>query len=230
MKRKFSLNIRNNLKTGLFVLVILGIILWIYNTFFAGVDAVFRGLLYFIPGLSSVASIKGTGIVLAFIALYFIGAIFNIKIVRRVLRNLIKYIPFFGKFIVKTADIVAEMVSLPLVEVFYPSVEHRENALLRSVRWADEPMKDGTRRDFVECTLIMPTANNPTSGRIVRVEPHVIRNVLGNASGEYMGQVLTFTLSNPVWRRDRLFDPDEFLGKELIPDRIIDETKEIRFK
>lgn len=229
MKNKFSLNIRENLKTGLFVLVILGILLWIFNTFFAGVDAVFRGVLYFIPGLSSVASIKGTGIVLAFIALYFIGALLNIKMMRKILRNLVKRMPL-GKFIVKTADVVAEMVSLPLVEVFYPSPEHRENALLRSVRWADEPMEDGTRRNFVECTLIMPTANNPTSGRIVRVEPHMIRNVLGNASGEYMGQVLTFTLSNPEWRRDRLFDPKEFLGRELIPDRIIDETKEIRLK
>ena len=229
MKNKFSLNIRENLKTGLFVLVILGILLWIFNTFFAGVDAVFRGVLYFIPGLSSVASIKGTGIVLAFIALYFIGALLNIKMMRKILRNLVKRMPL-GKFIVKTADVVAEMVSLPLVEVFYPSPEHRENALLRSVRWADEPMEDSTRRNFVECTLIMPTANNPTSGRIVRVEPHMIRNVLGNASGEYMGQVLTFTLSNPEWRRDRLFDPKEFLGRELIPDRIIDETKEIRLK
>jgi len=229
MKNKFHLNIRENLKTGLFVLVILGILLWIFNTFFAGVDAVFRGVLYLIPGLSSVASIKGTGIVLAFIALYFIGAILNIKMMRKILRNLVKHLPL-GKLIVKTADVVAEMVSLPLVEVFYPSPEHRENALLRSVRWADEPMEDGTRRNFVECTLIMPTANNPTSGRIVRVEPHMIRNVLGNASGEYMGQVLTFTLSNPEWRRDRLFDPKEFLGRELIPDRIIGEIKEIRLK
>lgn len=230
MKKKFSLNIRENIKTGLFVLVILGILLWIFNTFFAGVDAVFRGVLYFIPGLSSVASIKGTGIVLAFIASFFIGAIFNIKIVRSLLRILIKHIPLFGKFIVKTADVVAEMVSLPLVEVFYPSPEHRENALLRSVRWADEPMKDDTRRRFIECTLILPTASNPTSGKIVRVEPHMIRNVLGNASGEYMGQVLTFTLSNPAWLRDRLFDPDEFLGRELIPDRIIDEAKEINLR
>lgn len=223
--------LKENFSTGVFILVLVGIALWFFDTFFAGVDGVVRaGLLRFVPSLAPyLENAKGVGLLVAFAFALPLGALANVKPIQRAAKFLAMRIPLIGRLIGSVLDTLNGLSSLPLVEVAYPSQKHTATAWLRSVRWADRPVlvarrkgrkehrKRIRRERFLECTVAIPTMNNPTSGWGIKVEPAEIRCVLSNPSTDFVWHILSFTLFNPKWERDRIFDPKEFLNKEFVP-------------
>lgn len=218
MGKRFNLNLKKNFGSGVFILVLIGIALWFFDTFLAGVDGIIRaGLLHLIPTLRPyLENTNGVGLLVAFLFAPLLGALASIKLIRSIIRFLLMRIPLVGRLIGSVLDTLTGLSSLPLVEVTYPSSGHYAKGWLRSVRWAEKPTADGGKERFIECTVAIPTMNNPTSGWGIVVEPAEIRYVLSNPSTDFVWHILSFTLSNPKWERDRVFDPDEFLDEELV--------------
>ena len=216
MRKPFTLNLKKKFYIGLSILILIGVAKWIFDSFLAGVDSILRvTVYYFVPSLRDQ---EGTGLLAMPIIAILLGSFASVKPIQWAAKWIILRIPFIGKFIEATLGIVTDLKSLPLVEVAYPTEAHLVKGWLRSVRWAERPLANGETEQFIECTVALPTMNNPTTGWGVITGPTAIHYVLSNSSMDFLLHVFTFTLFNPRWKRQKIFDPYEYLEKELLPE------------
>lgn len=232
MRRRINLNLKKKFGAGIFIIVLAGIVQWIFVTFFAGIDEILRtGVLHFVPYLgSALENNQGAGLlVLPFIALA-LGTLASIKPAQKTIKYIVIRIPLVGKWTDAIMTTLAGLKSLPLVEVAYPSPKYHVRGWLRSVRWAERPTANGETEKFIECTVALPTMNNPTSGWGVTVDPTEILFVLSNPSVDFLVHVLSFTLYNPTWKREKIFNPLEYLDQEFLPEGAQDRFSRSRTK
>jgi len=201
--------------SGATPLVLIGFLLWVFDSFFARMDEaawrIFSGLLsnFLLVNLEH----AGLGTVL----LLFIAFILGLPFLPGK-KRLSDYLSF-GKIIGLIAK--NKFRHMPLVEIHVRTIIERcsdgtlqylpvlEKGFLDVTRqWITK--KDGSKEEFVSYAAFIPTANNPTSGRLQRFQPEAIKFILDNSTGQLFFHIFTFGRAGNTWNR-REFDPSEFL-------------------
>lgn len=207
MKKIYS-HIGKNIGSGIPMLIIAGFFLFFVKAFFSGMDEAVQKMFSFIPGVE--LNYPGLGILLTFPIAYILGLMLKRSFIKKILVGIIKRVPLAGPTIGALIESFSgKMISLPILEIEYPSEGLFEKGWLMDVRPQKVRSADGTEETIVSYTCFLPTSNNPTSGRVVRVFAERIKYVLEGPSNQLLMNIIFFGRVGNDWKRRR-FNPDEF--------------------
>ncbi len=185
---------------GIMPLVVIGVGLWAFKSFFAQMDIGVQELVSFIPSVD--LHYTGVGLVFLFVIAFLFGLIKRIKIFNKSL-SLGTLVGLFirGKLL--------RVLNSPIIEVeTIPGVRFDRGWLVDIVREKIRK-KDGTTEELISYYCFLPTANNPTSGQIPRIDVKYIRYILERPSSRLFRNVFSFGTSGNNWNRIE-FNPDDY--------------------
>lgn len=190
-------HIARTVGSGVPILALFGFVLWIFNTFLAGIDGLIqKGFSFF---LSFDVSYPGLGILIAFSLAYLIG--------------LLRKIPWLNKVLTVNmlfSFLTRRLWKLPIVEVEVLPGKYQKG-WLNVTREQIDRLGDGQWEDMIVYNVYMPTSQNPSSGPVwTMMDPESIKYVMENTGGQLVLFTVTASLAGNEWRR-RWFRPKEFI-------------------
>jgi len=203
---------------GLIFIVILGIVLWILSGIIGFLGNIGRQFVLWLFPDNWVFS--GVETIFWVVLVYFLDWVLHSKLVGRRLDWILYHLPFIKniwKIIRDFQAMIENLKVLPRIEVEWPSPGIYTKGWLRQIKWAEVRNKENqVTSKFIECTCILPSTNNPTSGWSERVELDKIKYELTNSTMDLILHIISFAIYNPKWNY-REFDYERYLEKEFIP-------------
>lgn len=188
-------HIARNIGSGIPIIILCGFVLWVFDTFFARVDKLIQeGISFFLHFDLYYPSL---GIFLVFFLAYLLGLLRKIPWFNKNL-TVGRFMKFFSR----------RLQQSPIVEIELLPGKYQKGWL--NVTREKRMGTDGTWEDFIAYDVYVPTANNPTSGQIWRVNPEDIKYVLENPGEQLFLYTVAIGRAGNDWKR-RWFRPKEFI-------------------
>lgn len=202
---------------GLILLLLIGMVGWFLAILFRFVyDFSHQILLWLLPDQWV---FSGLEIIFLIFILYFLDRVLRSKFLGKRIDKLLYCIPIIKsvwRIVRNLQEMIENLKVLPRIEVEWPSAGCYVRGWLRQIRWAEEKDENGeVVRKFIECTCILPSMSNPTSGYGARIEVEKVKHELENSSMDLLLHIISFTIYNPKWVY-RKFNPNKYLEREFL--------------
>ena len=188
-------HIARTVGSGVPILILFGLVLWIFDTFLSGVDKLIQeGISFF---LRFDLYYPGVGIIAIFALAYLIGLLRKVPWLNKNL-TVGRLMSFFSR----------SLKYSPIVEIEVHPGQYQKGWL--KVTREEIVGVSGEMEDFIAFDVYIPTANNPTSGQIWRVNPEHIKFVLEDPGEQLFLYTVSVGRAGTEWKR-RWFRAEEFV-------------------